>query len=172
MMPEHIEIREGNETMEPADGRKKSGIVGVSGSISGAASVLGSWQVCHSICTSIIIILSMVGITLSTMPLLFLTKIAGVMWSIAVVLFAITLYFYLTKKCISSALLMLNAGLLVMGVPFQALQPFILLFYVLGGTLAISGLVLLMQPLIAEKKWGKIALFSSLALLFIILFTV
>ena len=158
--------------MKSTNEKKESRIVGVSGSISGAASVLGSWQVCHSICTAIIIVLSMMGITLSTMPLLFLTKIASVMWGIAATLFAATLYFYLAKKCISSALVMLNTGLLVMGIPFAALQQFILLFYGIGGTLAVSGLVLLMQPLIQEKKWGRIALFSSIAVLFIILFTV
>ncbi len=158
--------------MKSAKETKKSSIVAASGSISGAASVLGSWQVCHSICIGIIIALSTIGITISAFPLLFLTKIAGVMWGFAAVLFAITWYLYRTKGCISSNLLLLNAGLLVMGIPFKALQPFILLFYVVGGALSLSGLVMLLQPLVEAKKWWKLALFSSLALLVIILLAV
>ncbi|HLC96169.1 MAG TPA: hypothetical protein VJH97_02515 [Candidatus Nanoarchaeia archaeon] len=111
-------------------------IVGATGGITGAASILGSWQVCHNACLGIIALLSLIGITVVGMPLLFLTKLAVPFWIAAVILLSITVGFYLKKKCISKNLIMLNSGLIIAGIPFQSLQKFSVFFWVTGGALA------------------------------------
>src|SRR3989338_3695526 len=94
----------------------KERLIGATGTVSGAASILGSWQVCHSVCLGIISMLSMIGIVVVGMPLLFLTKLAIPFWTLAVILLAVALWMYFTKKCISRNLLLINSGLLVAGI--------------------------------------------------------
>ena len=52
----------------------------LSSSFSGALSFLGGYQVCHNVCLGIIALLSLIGITIVGMPLLFLTKVAIPFW--------------------------------------------------------------------------------------------
>src|SRR3989344_8388438 len=110
--------------------------IGATGSVSGAASILGSWQVCHNVCLGIVALLSLVGITVVGMPLAFLTRLTVPLWTAALALFGITLFFYVSKKCISSRLIMFNAGLLIAGVPFQQVQQFLPFFWAVGGMIA------------------------------------
>src|SRR3989344_3159151 len=114
--------------------------IGATGSVSGAASILGSWQVCHSVCLGIISALSLVGITVAGMPLLFLTKIALPAWTIALVLLIATVLIYLKKMCISRNLIIINSGLIVAGVPFQQVQQFSKYFLLTGGVIAAAGI--------------------------------
>ena len=123
-------------------------MIGATGSISGAASVLGSWQVCHNLCLGLIALLSVVGITLTGMPLLFLTKVAVPIWSIAVILLAVTFYFYQTRKCISQKLILLNAGLIIAGTPFQSVQKYNPFLWIVGGFFVLSAIVLFIKD-----KW-------------------
>ncbi len=108
-------------------------LITATGTLSGATSVLGSWQICHSVCLGIIALLSVLGITIVGMPLLFLTKIAVPLWSLALVILMLTLILYLKKKCISKKMIVFNSGLLIAGVPFQSLQRFSLFFWITGG---------------------------------------
>ncbi len=128
----------------------KEKIIGRLGSLSGAASVLGSWQVCHNVCLGIIALLAMVGITVMGMPLLFLTKIALPMWILAVVMLLIITVLYYSKKCFSRNLLLFNLGLIIAGIPFSALATAQYFFLSIGGALAAAGLLLYLR----EKKWG------------------
>src|SRR3989338_1607249 len=114
----------------------KEKAIGATGSISGAASILGSWQICHSICLGLIALLSIVGITITGMPLLFLTKVAVPLWSIAVLLLIAVMIMYKTRKCISKNLIMLNSGLIIAGTPFQSLKQFSIIFWTVGGLIA------------------------------------
>ena len=86
----------------------KEKLIGATGSVSGAASILGSWQICHNICLGLIAALSLIGVTVVGMPLLFLTKIAVPVWSIAVLLLIITTLIYLKKPCISRNLIIIK----------------------------------------------------------------
>ena len=61
----------------------KEKVMGATGSVSGVASVFGSWQVCHNICLGLIAVLAVLGVTVTGMPLLFLTKWAIPLWTIA-----------------------------------------------------------------------------------------
>jgi len=130
----------------------KEKLVGMTGSISGAASILGSWQICHNVCLGIIALLGIFGIAVAGMPLLFLTEIAVPVWSVAVALLLVTVYLYTKKKCISNRLILFNSGLIIAGVPFQQLQQFSIFFWVTGGTIAAIGIVLFIQDKVGKKR--------------------
>ena len=121
----------------------KEKILQTSGSISGATSILGSWQVCHNICLGIIAVLAAIGITVTGMPLLFLTKVAIPFWIAALTLLFIITIIYFKKKCISNKLIMFNSGLIIAGIPFS--QKFSKLFLVVGGIIAVLGLILFVK---------------------------
>ncbi len=125
---------------------------GAAGSISGIASIFGSWQVCHSICLGIIALLSIVGITITGMPLFFLTKVAVPFWIAAFVLLVITILIYTRKKCISRNLILFNSGLIIAGVPFQPLQKFSIFFWIVGGLIALTGVFLFVKDKFRHKK--------------------
>ena len=78
------------------------------GSVSGMAAILGSYQICHTVCIWIISLLAIIGITVVGMPLLFFQKIAVPMWTVAMLLFLLSLYFYMVKKCISGRLIVVD----------------------------------------------------------------
>ena len=130
----------------------KEKIIGWIGSISGAASILGSWQVCHNICLALIAALSIAGITVTGMPLLFFTKIAVPIWLIAVALFALVIYFYFKKHCISRNLIFLNLGLIIAGIPFQSLKPYQIVFWIIGGVIAIIGIIMYIKDKVEKRK--------------------
>ena len=130
----------------------KEKIIGATGSVSGVTSILGSWQVCHNICLGIVALLGILGITVIGMPLLFLTKLVVPFWSAAVVLLAITFVFFIKKKCISKNLIILNSGLIIMGIPFQELQLFSPIFWVVGGLLVITSIFLFVKDKMGLTK--------------------
>ena len=101
------------------------------GSLSGIASVLGSWQVCHNVCLGLIAMLGLIGITLQGMPLLFLTQLAIPFWTVAFLLWIFTLYMYIKRSCISTKMLTLNTGLLIAGFPFFQT----ILIWIAGGSM-------------------------------------
>ena len=105
----------------------KKKYVAYSGTVSSGASILGAGQLCHYTCLAVISLLSFIGITVSGMPLFFLTKYAVFFWGIAVIFFAITLFY---RHCLSRFVLTTNAGLLIAGFPFTQRQY---IFWVLGG---------------------------------------
>src|SRR3989338_2033832 len=113
--------------------------------VSSVVSFLGGYQVCHSICVGIIALLSLIGITITTFPLIFLTKVAVPFWIAAVALLAISLVFYFKKKCISRNLIILNAGVIMAGVPFENLQSFRVFFWIIGGGLVLLSIILFIK---------------------------
>ena len=119
---------------------KTENIINSAGSISSCASILGSWQICHNFCLALIFVLSLMGITVVGMPLQFFTTIAVPMWTIAVILFAITLFFYFNRHCISRNIILINSGLLIAGIPFPFLQKFSLFFWIIGGLITFVGI--------------------------------
>ena len=134
----------------------KEKLIGATGSVSGAASILGSWQICHNVCLALIAALSLIGITIVGMPLLFLTKIAVPVWSIAVILLVITIIIYLKKPCISRNLIIINSGLVIAGIPFQPLQKFSVFFWTIGGIVALAGVSLFIKDRMQKRrKRGK-----------------
>ena len=134
---------------------QKERIASSTSTLSSIMSFLGGYQVCHSICLTIVSLLSLIGITLVGMPLLFLTKVAVPFWIAAVVLLAITMLMYLKMKCISRNLLLLNAGILIAGVPFASFQRYNFALWGVGGSLAVVGLLLFIQEK-RKKRQEKI----------------
>ena len=132
----------------------KEKLIGATGSASGAASILGSWQICHNICLGLIALLGILGITVTGMPLLFLTQIAVPIWLVAVGLLLVTAYLYIRKRCISNRLLLFNSGLILAGVPFQPLQRFSLFFWIAGGAIAAAGIVLFIRDKRHARRRG------------------
>ncbi len=133
----------------------KERMAGYAGSISGAASVLGSWQVCHSVCLALIAVLSAIGITIVGMPLEFLTQIAVPLWSIAAALLLVSIIIYVKRKCISQQLLFFNGGLLIAGVPFSAAIQFLPYLWSVGGTVSVLGIVLFVKKEYNKRKIRK-----------------
>lgn len=129
----------------------KEKIIGATGSVSGATSILGSWQICHNVCLGIVAFLGVLGITVVGMPLVFLTKVAIPFWITAFVLLLVIIGLYVKKKCISKNLIMFNSGLIIAGVPFQPLQDFRILFWSLGGVLALTATVIFIKGKIQKK---------------------
>ncbi|MBI4143875.1 hypothetical protein HY486_01355 [Candidatus Woesearchaeota archaeon] len=118
----------------------KERFVNAGSGVCAGMSILGSWQICHNVCLAIITFLSLVGITVAGMPLLFLTKVAVPLWIAAFVLLVLGIilsfgfHMHLSKK-----VLLVNTGLIIAGIPF--LQEFYLFFWIVGGLLVISGIV-------------------------------
>lgn len=86
------------------------------------------------------------------MPLLFLTKIAVPLWTIAVLLLLATFVLYQTKKCISKNLIILNTGLIVAGIPFKSVQQYAVFFWIIGGLIAAAAIVLFVKDRIERKN--------------------
>lgn len=128
--------------------------MGATGTVSGIASILGSWQVCHNVCLGLIFLLSLAGITITGMPLLFLTKIAVPLWTAAVLLLLATIILYRAKKCISRSLIILNAGLIIAGVPFKSLQGYSAFFWIFGGLVSLAAILLFIKDRLKRKN-GK-----------------
>lgn len=123
----------------------KEKFVGIAGSVSGITSILGSWQVCHNLCLGLIAFLSILGITVIGMPLIFLTKIALPFWIIATSLLLLTLFIYFKRRCISYKLILFNSGLIIAGTPFQSLHSFSPIFWIVGGTLVLFSISLFVK---------------------------
>ncbi len=129
----------------------KEKAMGATGSVSGIASVFGSWQVCHNICLGLIAVLAALGVTVTGMPLLFLTKWTIPLWTIAFILLLITSYFYFKKKCISSKLMLFNLGVIIAGIPFQPFQRFSIYLWIIGGLLALTALTWFIKDKIQKR---------------------
>ncbi|MBS3112046.1 hypothetical protein J4459_02175 [Candidatus Woesearchaeota archaeon] len=121
--------------------RFKEKLVGITGSLSGITSILGSWQVCHNICLGLITLLSLVGITLIGMPLFFLTKIAVPVWIFAVLMLILVFYFYIKRGCISRELILFNLGIILAGIPFKFLENFRIVFWIIGSILVFVSII-------------------------------
>ncbi|MBI2558518.1 hypothetical protein HYW20_04300 [Candidatus Woesearchaeota archaeon] len=121
----------------------KEKILGASGSLTGILSFLGGYQVCHNACLALIALLTFLGFAVAGMPLLFLTKVAVPFWIAAVLLLAVMLV--LKHKSIihlSNKMLLFNSGLIIAGIPFQQLQQFNYVFWIIGGILVASSAIL------------------------------
>ena len=129
----------------------KERLVTISGSISGIMGFLGGYQVCHNVCLGIIALLSLIGITIVGMPLLFLTKVAIPFWIAALFLFLISLIFYLKGGCISRNLILFNGGIIIAAVPFEALRRFSLIFWIIGGSIILISIILFIKDRVIKK---------------------
>ena len=111
-------------------------MLGISGSLTGTLSFLGGYQVCHNACLALISLLTILGFTVAGMPLLFLTKVAVPFWSAALALLATTIILKYGKNMqFSGKIILLNSGLIIAGIPFEQVQQFNYIFWIVGGIL-------------------------------------
>ena len=116
----------------------KEKILGASGSLTGTLSFLGGYQVCHNACLALISLLTILGFTVAGMPLLFLTRVAVPFWTLALALLVTTVILKYGKNMkFSGKIILLNSGLIIAGIPFQQLQQFNYVFWIVGGILVI-----------------------------------
>ena len=130
----------------------KERLVGRAGSVAGAASILGNYQLCHTVCLWIISLLALLGITIVGMPLLFFQKIAIPMWTIATVLLIISFIIYLKMKCISRNMLLFNVGVIIAGTPFQQVRQYTTYFWIVGGILMAASILFYIREKISLRK--------------------
>lgn len=115
--------------------------------LSGGLSFLGGWQVCHNLCLGIIALLSIIGITVVGMPLLFLTEYAIYFWSFAVILLILILFMYWkNRKCMSVKPILFNIGIVIASVPFAQMQSYQIAFWTIGGILIASSVWMFLKP--------------------------
>ena len=116
----------------------KEKFLGASGSITGSLSVLGGYQVCHNACLALIAFLTFLGFTVAGMPLLFLTRVAVPFWTLALVLLITTIILKFGKNMkFSGKIILLNSGLIIAGIPFQEVERFNYIFWIIGGALIV-----------------------------------
>ena len=111
------------------DGKK---IFGIAGTVSGAGSIISAHNVCHSICLALVAFLSIFGIIVSSDILMWLQDYNLFFWSMGIAFLAISLsIYYKMPCCISKKIIVFNAGLLIIGIPF--FLPLNLIFWIFGG---------------------------------------
>ena len=114
----------------------KEKFLGASGSVTGSLGVLGGYQVCHNACLALIAFLTFLGFTVAGMPLLFLTKVAVPFWTLALALLVTTIILKFGKNMgFSGKIILLNSGLIIAGIPFQEVERFNYIFWIVGGVL-------------------------------------
>ena len=135
---------------------KKEKYINYFSSFTGASGVFSSYQVCHSICLGVIALLSLIGITLVGFPLLFLQKWALPLWSIALILFSISIILYLKHKHMSRNLLVFNLGAIIVGIPFGGLAFLRTYFLIIGFGIIIFSLYLIIKVRFSKNESEQI----------------
>lgn len=126
----------------------KSRFLPAGSTVSGAMGALGSvHNVCHSVCVAIVSLLSLVGISLSILPLMFLQTYQAYFWFAAFVFTLLALRFYVLqpqRPAHNRNWLLLNSGFLLFGLPFRQLADYMDFFRFVGISLVLIGLLLFM----------------------------
>lgn len=134
---------------------------GSGGTASGAFGAIGSLHnVCHSLCVTVVSTLSVFGITLSVLPLMFLQTYQTYFWWAALAFTVASLYFYLEqplpRKDRDRNFLILNVGLLLFGLPSKQLADYMDFFRFAGGSLVFAGVVLFLFGKRAHLVWRPV----------------
>jgi len=130
----------------------KEKFVGVAGSVTGSLSFLGGYQVCHNACLALVAFLTFLGFTVAGMPLLFLTKVAIPFWIVAVAALLLILILKYGKGInFSEKIILLNSGLIIAGIPFQQLEKFNYIFWIIGGILVVFSIVWFVYDKLEKK---------------------
>ncbi len=116
------------------------------GNSSGVLGVAGAHGVCHTLCMTAIGALSLVGITLSGMPLMFLQGYAVYFWSLAFASLALSGYIHFGRgNGAPSDLMIANAGFVIAGIPFGEARPFSGALLAIGGFFVILAIALFLK---------------------------
>ncbi len=131
--------------------KAKEKLISSVSSISGLSGIFSSYNVCHSLCITAISLLSIIGITVTGMPLLFLQTIALPVWLFGLTLFIVTVLLYFKHHGISRNLLIANSGLLLAGTPFVQETSYKIYFWIIGGLIVGYAIFLVVKGRIKQK---------------------
>ncbi len=125
----------------------KNNLSNIGGVVSGGSAGIGSlYQVCHSLCMSIVGILAGFGITLNILPLMFLQTYQVYFW-LGALFFTVLSFSYYSKQTLKNKrdrnLLLINVGLLIFSLPIPELAGYMDFFRFIGGLLVLSTLGLI-----------------------------
>lgn len=126
---------------------KKDTVLGSLGGVSGVSSIISSAQACHNICVSGFSTLSIAGAAAAGLPFVVLQQVAVPFWIVGALLYAVLVWLFVFKGGVKQGYLFFNGGILLAGMPFEALRDSSKFFLIVGGTLAVIGLGMLL--------WGK-----------------
>jgi hypothetical protein len=120
-------------------------------SVSGCASILGSWQICHNLCMSLVAALTTLGFAIQGMPLLFLNRWQKPLWMVALAFFgALLLLRFVTRmRFITRRSVFGNAGLMLAGLPFDV--PWVSSARIAGIAIAIIALAGYLKEQIVQR---------------------
>ncbi len=112
-------------------------------SASGLLATLGSsFQLCHTLCLTLMAMLATIGIVGIGFPLLFLVDYGIYFWGFALLLLVPALLMRLANsRCGSTQVLLFNVGVVIAGTPPQFTFGFQPLFWGIGGALVLAGLL-------------------------------
>ncbi len=122
--------------MKKTKATKEGRIVGAANAASAGGSVIGAHNVCHAICLAAVALLSVIGVTISSNALMFLQDFALPFWIMGIAFLSIGVFLYMRFCCISKKLLLFNAGLLVIGMPFVQTLSYVWIFWLIGAAIA------------------------------------
>ena len=110
---------------------------------------------CHYLCLGVVAMLTIAGVSVVGMPLMWLEDYAVYFWLMGLVFLGVSFYLLYTRPfCISRNAIMANSGLLVAAVPLKNVigEP-IYLFWIIGGVIFGYAAFLYLRKL--TVKWKK-----------------
>ena len=148
----HSKTEKKIEVKESIKDYKREKYLNYFSSFSGFSGIFSSYQACHSICLGVIALLSIIGITLTGLPFLFLQKLALPLWAIALALFAVSIFIYIKHKHHKIRnLLIFNSGAIIVGIPFENLAFLRTYFLIIGFSIIIFSLYLIIKKRLGVK---------------------
>ena len=112
-------------------------VVSAANAASAGGSIIGAHNICHSICMAAVALLSVFGVVIASDALMFLESFALPFWTMGIAFLGISIFLYTKYCCISKKLLVFNAGLLIIGIPFVQTLSYAWVFWITG--IIISG---------------------------------
>jgi len=113
---------------------------------SGTGSIISAHNVCHSVCSTVVAILSVFGIIVSADILMWLQDYNLLFWGMGMLFLAVSLILlFKFKGCISKNTILFNIGLLIVGNPFTQLTNFNFLFWIVGGIIVFLSVVMFLR---------------------------
>jgi len=110
---------------------------------------------CHYLCLGVVAMLTVAGVSVVGMPLMWLEDYAVYFWGMGLIFLGISFYLLYTRPfCISKNAITANSGLLVAAVPLKdVIGSQIYLFWASGVVIIAYAVFLYLRKLIA--KWQK-----------------
>ncbi len=114
--------------------------------VSGVASFLGAYNVCHGLCMAIIAVLAGIGILIVGMPFAWLQPYSIYLWFLAIGLLGLNLLLY-KRHCVSQRGVLFNIGVIILAVPFAIPLLLNIAFWLSGAFIIFAAITLNRLPI-------------------------